>query len=86
MPHDISALHIPVGGSRFRPCLEDVIQFLIEECLFDSLPRWREAVEEGRASWRRIQARAVVRDFPREAIGASGGSRIPSGASSRADA
>jgi len=66
-PHDMSALHIPVGGSRFRPCLEDVVQFLIEECRFTHLPEWRQAVVEGRARWRATQVRAVVRDFPHEA-------------------
>lgn len=66
-PHDISALHIPVGGARFRPCLEDVIQFLFEECRFDSIPGWKEAVQEGRASWRRRQVKAVVRDFQGDA-------------------
>jgi hypothetical protein len=35
-PHDLSSLHIPMGGSRFRPCLEDFIQFLICECKFDA--------------------------------------------------
>jgi hypothetical protein len=66
-PHDMSALHIPVGGSRFRPCLEDVVQFLIEECRFDAVGSWRAAIEEGRATWRRTQVKAVVRDFPTEA-------------------
>lgn len=66
-PHEMSKLHIPLGGSRYRPCLEDVLQFLIEECRVDSLPGWREAVDEGRATWRRKQARAVARDFPVEA-------------------
>jgi hypothetical protein len=66
-PHDISALHIPVGGSRFRPCLEDVIQFLIQECRFDSKPGWRIQVEKGRERWRRRQVAAVTRDVPEEA-------------------
>lgn len=66
-PHDISALHIPLGGSRFRPCLEDVVQFLIEECGFDRLDSWREAVKEGRADWRKKQLRAVIRDCQGEA-------------------
>ena len=66
-PHDISALHIPVGGARFRPCVEDVIEFAVADCGFDSLKNWREAVNAGRARWRRIQAKAVVRDFPAEA-------------------
>lgn len=67
--HDMSKLHVPVGGARFRPCLEDVVQFLIEECFFDSLPTWTAAVERGRAKWRVTQASAVARDFPEEAAG-----------------
>jgi hypothetical protein len=66
-PHDISSLHIPVGGSRYRPCLEDFIQFLISECKFDSQPGWRAHVEEGRERWRYRQAATVTRDAPEEA-------------------
>jgi hypothetical protein len=66
-PHDMASLHIPVGGSRYRPCLEDFIQFLICECNFDSVPDWRTHVEEGRERWRCRQAAAVTRDAPEEA-------------------
>lgn len=66
-PHDMSSLHLPVGGSRYRPCLEDFIQFLICECSFDAQPGWRAHVEAGRERWRRRQAAAVVRDVPEEA-------------------
>lgn len=66
-PHDMSSLHIPVGGSRFRPCLEDFIQFLICECRFDAQLGWRKHVEAGRERWRCRQAAAVVRDVPEEA-------------------
>ena len=61
--HDMSALHIPLGGSRFRPCLEDVVQFLAEELKVDMLPTWKRAVQEGRRSWREKQVRATVRDW-----------------------
>lgn len=71
-PHEMSSLHMPVGGSRFRPCLEDVIQFLIDECQFDSVDGWKRAVEAGRADWRRKQVKAVVRDFHAEAAAALG--------------
>lgn len=67
-PHDMSSLHIPVGGSRFRPCLEDFIQFLICECKFDAQPDWQQHVEAGRERWRCRQAAAVVRDVPEEAV------------------
>lgn len=66
-PHDMGSLHIPVGGARFRPCLEDVLHFLIGDCGFDGLPTWSDAVFAGRERWRKIQARAVARDFPQEA-------------------
>ena len=66
-PHDISSLHVPVGGSRFRPCLEDFIQFLVCECRFDALPGWQTRVEAGRERWRRLQTAAVVRDLPEDA-------------------
>ena len=66
-PHDVSSLHIPVGGSRFRPCLEDFIQFLVAECRFDAQDGWKGHVEAGRERWRCRQAAAVARDVPEEA-------------------
>lgn len=66
-PHSMSALHLPTGGSRFRPNLEDVIQFLLDDCGFDSLPSWRLAVDRERAEWRRLQTRTVCRALPDEA-------------------
>jgi hypothetical protein len=65
--HDMSALHLPTGGSRFRPDLEDVVQFLVTEFGFDSLDEWSDAVHERRAEWRAIQTRAVVRAMQSEA-------------------
>ena len=66
-PHDMAALHLPVGGSRFRPCLEDFIQFLLSECLLEGEAGWRQHVEDGRARWRLRQAAVVARDAPEEA-------------------
>lgn len=60
-PHDMGALHLPTGGQRFRPNLEDVIQFLIADCHFDHLDKWKDAVDEARADWRVIQVKAAVR-------------------------
>lgn len=67
-PHDIAALHVPVGGARLRPCLEDVIQFLIADCGFDAAHGWQNVLNAGRARWRRTQAKAITRDFPAEAV------------------
>ena len=66
-PHDMASLHIPLGGSRFRPCLEDFIQFLLCECLFDAEAGWMAHVSAGRERWRRRQAAVVARDMPEEA-------------------
>jgi hypothetical protein len=66
-PHSMSALHLPTGGSRFRPSLEDVVQFLIDECKFDGLETWQAAVDRERAEWRRVQTRTACRALPEEA-------------------
>lgn len=63
-PHSLESLHIPTGGERFRPCLEDVVEFLIVDCGFRGKCAWRRVVREGRAKWRRIQTGVVVRDAP----------------------
>lgn len=66
-PHDMSSLHFPVGGERFRPCLEDVLEFLVREFGIDSQSGWSRVVREGRAKWRRMQFRSTVRDLQDEA-------------------
>lgn len=60
--HDLSNLHIPVGGSRFRPCVEDLLEMLIVDCRIDGLDGWKAAVAAGRRTWRLIQVATVVRD------------------------
>lgn len=67
-PHSMESLHLPVGGDRFRPCIEDVIEFLVVDCRFDKKDGWQAAVRDGRERWRRIQLRTVVRDVPSEAV------------------
>ena len=65
-PHDLSSLHIPVGGERFRPCLEDLLQFLVQECGVDCKDDWLKVVERGRQLWRHRQLRATIRDAQEE--------------------
>lgn len=67
-PHSIESLHIPMGGERFRPSLEDVVEFLIRDCGFTGTAGWKQTIRDGRARWRRIQTRAVVRDSPECAV------------------
>jgi hypothetical protein len=64
----LSELHIPLGGHRFRPCVEDVLEFAAEELGIDAVETWRDAVKAGRESWRRKQTATVVRDCPEEAV------------------
>lgn len=67
--HRVADLHFPLGGRRMRPCVEDVLQFLIEEFAVDTNKRWRDVIEAGRARWRRRQVGATVRDAPATAAG-----------------
>ncbi|MFE2794592.1 MULTISPECIES: hypothetical protein [Actinomycetes] len=69
----LEKLHFPVGGSRFRPCLEDIIEFLVQERLTDGRSGWQEIVKSGRDQFHRSQLRAAMRrdtavaeDFIRE--------------------
>jgi hypothetical protein len=66
-PHDLSSLHLPVGGERFRPCLEDVLQFLVVDCGVDAHDGWQAVVEAGRERWRLRQLGSAVRDAPGKA-------------------
>lgn len=63
----MSDLHFPLGGTRFRPCLEDVLDMLVRELGVDHAQAWRDALADGRERWRRMQVAAVVRDAPEEA-------------------
>lgn len=67
-PHAMWSLHIPSGGSRFRPCIEDFIEFLIVDCGVAGRDNWSSYVQEGRRDWRALQARAVIREWPELAI------------------
>src|SRR5690625_4794456 len=66
-PHDLSKLHLPTGGERFRPALEDFLGFLLRECGVDAVHGWQSAIEDSREEWRRLQFRTAVRELPREA-------------------
>lgn len=64
----LRAVHFPVGGHRFRPCLEDVLDMLRLEFGIDvredTAP---SAIAEGRADFREMQLRAAVSDHPEAA-------------------
>lgn len=63
-----SELHLPVGGHRFRPCLEDVLEMVIQEFGVDAGQEWRTSIRDGRVMWREYQLKAAVTDHPHAAI------------------
>ncbi len=67
-PRPLQRLHLPVGGRRFRPTVEDLIHFLVTERLVDARPTWAEQVEAGQERFRRRQLRATVRRDPESAL------------------
>jgi hypothetical protein len=64
----LKKLHLPVGGRRFRPTVEDLIEFLITEKLASGRPGWKTHVEEGRKRFEERQLRAAVRRLPEIAL------------------
>lgn len=64
----MSAVHFPVGGHRFRPGLEDVLQMLHSEFGVDVGSGWQVALQASRETYRRDQTGSVVRDCPSDAV------------------
>lgn len=54
-------LHFPVGGKRYRPSLEDLVEFMITEEMVDPRPGWEQEVKRHRIRWEAIQLKAAVR-------------------------
>lgn len=63
----MSELHFPLGGHRYRPCLEDVLHMLVDEFGVDTVDGAMEALARGRETWRTGQLAAAVRDCPETA-------------------
>lgn len=64
----LSKVHLPLGGARMRPCLEDVLQLCMVEFDIDHHDGAKEAIATGREGWRRAQVGALVRGSPAEAV------------------
>lgn len=60
----LSQVHLPVGGTRARPCLEDFLDMLIVEFDIDHHIGWNDLIKAGRQKWRTFQTKALVRDSP----------------------
>ena len=63
----LSEMHLPVGGHRLRPSLEDVLLFLQREFAIDTQPGWRQVVDEHQREYRLVQMMTAVRDAPESA-------------------
>lgn len=63
----LEKLHLPVGGRRYRPSLEDVIEFLIRERLAAPADRADGILERARAEVHKKQLRAAIRRDPETA-------------------
>lgn len=63
----LDKLHLPVGGKRFRPSLEDFLYFVIAECGFRGKPGWESALLQRRQDWLWMQTAAAARDNPEAA-------------------
>ena len=64
----LAKLHFPVGGRRFRPTVEELIDFLVTEVHVDALPGWTAKVQAGRELFEERQRRAAIRRRPEWAL------------------
>lgn len=60
-------LHLPTGGRRFRPSLEDFLDFIIRDFRIDASPQWQRPLSAGRDAFKETQLAAAVRDNPQHA-------------------
>jgi hypothetical protein len=66
---NLESLHIPVGGRRFRPTMEDLIEFLyLEKIVLGLKDGGQSALEAGRKKWFSIQLASTIRSNQLEAI------------------
>ncbi|MBU5422211.1 hypothetical protein KQI48_06000 [Cellulomonas hominis] len=68
----VATLHFPLGGHRFRPAFEDVLEMLVREFGLDTRDGWREALDASRRRSREVQLRAAVREDPASAAAVLG--------------
>lgn len=64
---ELSRLHFPVGPRRFRPTIEDLIEFLLVEKLTPGHPGWPDVINASREEFRIKQLRAAIRNDPETA-------------------
>ena len=60
----LSDIHIPVGGPRLRPALEDLLEMLIHDLGVDHADDALKVLEEQRVRWRVTQVQAIAKSMP----------------------
>jgi hypothetical protein len=63
----LDRFHFPVGGKRYRPTVEDLVEFLVAERVAQPHDGWEKVVQRHRDEWERIQLKSVVRRDPETA-------------------
>jgi hypothetical protein len=64
---ELSRLHFPVGGKRFRPTLEDLVEFLVVEGFAEGREGWQDVLQDHRRRYYLNQLRAAIRRDQEEA-------------------
>ena len=62
--HELSRLHLPAGGRRYRTSVEDIVEFIVNERLATPKDDWQTVVDESRREFEDRQLRAAVRRHP----------------------
>jgi hypothetical protein len=65
---ELGKLHFPVGGRRYRPTLEDMVEFVISEGFATGRPGYQRRIDKQRADFHEVQLRAAIRRLPEVAI------------------
>lgn len=63
----LERFHFPVGGKRYRPTVEDMVEFVVIERFAKPRPGWQAVVRQHRDDWARVQLKSVVRRDPETA-------------------
>lgn len=64
----LGQLHFPLGGKRYRPSVEDFLEFLIYEGYVRAVAGWEDAIEVYRSEFHKRQLSAAVKANPESAI------------------
>ena len=64
----LGQLHFPLGGKRYRPSVEDFLEFLIYEGYVKAVDGWEDAITVYRSDFHLRQLSAAVKADPKTAV------------------